>query len=190
MKLTGGKQLAQLNRINPNLGSLLTKLIDAHNHVASQAGIDPVGQAVAPPPPQSVDATVTGEMLHLRVTDNNPTNRARTYFTEIHTNSSFTAPKMVIQHGATRDAQVLLPTDNSGAVMQDYYARTYSQTKGSPPSAPIAYPTYITMAGTTQGDLPPSAGSGTAPASGTVSGQGFGSFQTRKETGVKRTMIR
>ena len=190
MKLSGGKELAALNRINPSLGALLSRLIDAHNHVASQAGIDPVSQAAAPPPPQAVDATVTGEQLHLRVTDNNPTNRARTYFSEIHTDPNFTSPKMVIQHGATRDAQVVLPTLNSSAAMQDYYVRTYSQTPGSPPSTPIAYPTYITMdvAGTTQGDLPPSAGSGTSPASGTVSGQGFGSFQTRKATGVKRSV--
>ncbi len=187
-KLTGGKQLAEVNRANSSLGSLLARFIDAHNHVASQAGIDPVGQAVAPPPPQAVDATVIGEQLHLRVTDNNPTNRQRVYFSEIHTNPNFTDPKIVVQHGATRDAQVILPTNNSGAVMQDYYLRTYSQTPGSPPSTPIAYPTYITMAGTTQGDLPPSSGSGTAPASGTVSGQGFGSFQTRKATGIKRTV--
>lgn len=187
-KLTGGKELALLNRQNPSMGSLLAKLIDAHNHVASQAGVDPVGQAMAPPPPNSVNVTVTGEQVHIRATDNNPTNRARNYFTEIHTDPNFTSPKMVIQHGATRDAQVVLPTLNASGVMQDYYARTYSQTPGSPPSPFVPYPVPITMdpAGTTQGDLPPSAGSGTAPASGTVSAQGFGSYPTRKATGVKR----
>jgi len=189
-KLTGGKMLAQLNKTNPDLGALFSKLIDAHNHVAAQAGLDPVGQAATPPPPQNVDVVVTGEQTHIRVTDNNPTNRARTYFTEVHTDPNFTSPKMVIQHGATRDAQVSLPTLNSGGVMQAYYLRTYSQTPGSPPSAPIPYPVPVTMdpAGTTQGDLPSSAGSGTSPASGTVSGQGFGSYPTRKATGVKRTV--
>lgn len=189
-KLTGGKMLAKLNRDNPDLGALISRMIDAHNHVASQAGIDPVGQAVAPPPPQAVDATVIGEQLHIRATDNNPTNRARVYYSEIHTNPNYTSPKMVIQHGATRDAQVVLPTLNGDGMMQAYYLRTYSQTPGSPPSTPINYPVPITMdiAGTTQGDLPASAGSGTSPASGTVSGQGFGTFQTRKATGVKRTI--
>lgn len=187
-KLTGGKMLALLNRTNPNLGALLSNMIDAHNHVAAQAGIDPVGQAPAPPPPQSVNVTVTGEQTHIRVTDNNPTNRARTYFTEVHIDPNYTTPKMVIQHGATRDAQVQLPTLNSAGVMQDYYLRTYSQTPGSPPSQKVAYPTYVTMdpAGTTQGDLPSSAGSGTAPASGAASGQGYGSFPTRNATGPKR----
>lgn len=189
-KLTGGKMLAQLNRKNPDLGALISKLIDAHNHVAQQIGVDPVGQAAAPPPPQGVDAVVIGEQLHIRATDNNPTNRARVYYSEIHTDPNFSSPKMVIQHGATRDAQVQLPTLNSGGVMQAYYLRTYSQTTGSPPSPPINYPVAITMdiAGTTQGDLPPSAGSGTSPASGTVSAQGFGSFPTRKATGIKRTV--
>lgn len=189
-KLTGGKMLAQLNKTNPDLGALFSKLIDAHNHVAAQAGVDPVGQAATPPPPQNVDVTVTGEQTHIRVTDNNPTNRSRTYFTEVHTDPNFTSPKMVIQHGATRDAQVQLPTLNSGGVMQAYYLRTYSQTPGSPPSSPVPYPVPVTMdpAGTTQGDLPSSAGSGTSPASGTVSAQGFGSYPTRKATGVKRTV--
>jgi hypothetical protein len=187
-KLTGGKMLAQLNRTSPDLGALFSKLIDAHNHVAAQAGIDPVGQAATPPPPQNVDVTVTGEQTHIRVTDNNPTDRARTYFTEVHTDPNYTSSKMVIQHGATRDAQVSLPTLNSDGVMQDYYLRSYAQTPGSPPSPFVAYPTYVTMdpAGTTRGDLPSSAGSGTAPASGTVSAQGFGSYPTRKATGAKR----
>jgi hypothetical protein len=99
-KLTGGKMLAQLNRKNPDLGALISKLIDAHNHTATQLGIDPVGQASAPPPPQSVSIVVVGEQAHVRVTDNNPTNRARTYFTEVHADPNYTSPKMVIQHGA------------------------------------------------------------------------------------------
>lgn len=187
-KLTGGKELATLNRQNPSLGSLLSKMIDAHNHAAQQAGVDPVGQASAPPPPQSVSATVIGEQLHIRATDNNPTGRSRTYFSEIHTDPNYTTPKMVIQHGATRDAQVQLPTLNTAGTMQPYYLRTYSQTPGSPPSSPVNYPVPITMdhTGTTQGDLPASSGSGTAPASGTVSAQGFGSYPTRKATGPKR----
>lgn len=189
-KLSGGKELADLNRQSPSLGSLVSKLIDAHNHVASQAGIDPVGQAPAPPPPNAVDATVIGEQLHIRTTDNTATDRSKNWFSEIHTDPNFTSPKQVIHHGASRDAQVQLPTLNASGVMQDYYLRTYSQTPGSPPSPYVAYPVPITMAndGTSQGDLPPSSGSGTTPASGTVSGQGFGTQPTRRATGVKRTV--
>jgi len=187
-KLYGGKELAKINRQDPSSGSLFARLIDCLNHGFTQLGADPVGEAVSPPPPNSVNATVIGEQLHIRATDNNPTDRSRTYFSEIHTDPNYTTPKMVIQHGASRDAQVQLPTLNSDGVMQDYYLRTYSQTPGSPPSPPINYPVPITMAndGTTQGDLPASAGSGTSPASGTVSAQGFGSYPNRKATGVKR----
>jgi hypothetical protein len=189
-KLTGGRLISNINKQAPMLGALLQSMIDAHNHVASQAGIDPVGQSSAPPTPNAVTATVIGEQLHLRVTDNHPTTRAKTFFSEVHTDPNFTTPKIVLQHGSTRDSQVNLPTLNSAGTMQDYYVRSYSQIPGSPPSSPIAYPTYITMdhTGTTQGDLPPSSGSGTAPASGAVSGQGFGVFSTRKSTTQVRSV--
>lgn len=171
--------LAQLNKTNPDLGALISKLIDAHNHTAAQLGIDPVGQAAAPPSPQGVDATVIGEQLHIRATDNNPTNRARVYYSEIHTDPNFTSPKMVVQHGATRDAQVILPTLNSAGVMQPYYLRTYSQTSGSPPSAPVNYPVPITMAndGTTQGDLPASSGAELRPHPGRFRRRDLGRIQ-------------
>jgi hypothetical protein len=188
MKLSGGKMLAQLNRINPNLGSLLSKMIDAHNHIASQIGVDPVGQAVSPPPPQSTTVTVTGEMAHVRITDNNPTNRPRNYFTEIYSDPQYTQLLHVEHHGVSRDATIALPTFSEGSTHNTYYAQSYSQTPGSPPSAPIPFPTAITMAGATIGVLPQSAGSGTAPTSGTVPAQGYGVYPNRKATGVNRVI--
>ena len=188
MKLSGGRQLAKINRQNTELGSLLSRLIDAHNHLAGQLGVDPVGQASAPPTPSSISATVIGEQLHLRIADNNATTRSREYFSEIHTNPDFSDPKMIIQHGATRDASVNLPTLNGDGVMQAYYVRSYSQTPGSPPSTPLPYHTYITMdpSGSTQGDLPSSAGSGTSAANGQQSAQGYGVQPNRRATGLKR----
>lgn len=188
MKLTGGKQLAQLNRTSPNLGSLLSKLIDAHNHVATQIGVDPVGQASAPPPPQAVTPTVIGEQLHIRITDNNPTNRARNYFSEVFADPQMTQLLHVEDHGTSRDAAITLPTFSSGTTPNTYYVHSYSQTNGSPPSAPIQFAEPITMSGTTVGTVPQSAGSGTAPASGTVPAQGFGTYPTRKATGVVRNI--
>jgi hypothetical protein len=44
-KLTGGRLISNINKQAPMLGALLQSMIDAHNHVASQAGIDPVGQS-------------------------------------------------------------------------------------------------------------------------------------------------
>jgi hypothetical protein len=187
-KLSGGKQLAQLNRVGPNLGSLLSKVIDSVNHQAAQTGVDPVGQASSPPPPQSTAITVTGEMAHVRITDNNPTNRARSYFTEVYADQQMTQLLHVEHHGASRDATITLPTYSSGTTPNTYYAQSYSQTPGSPPSAPIPFPTPIIMAGATVGVLPQSAGSGTAPASGTVPAQGFGTYATRNATGKIRTV--
>lgn len=190
-KISGGRQLAKINKENPELGALLARLIDGQNHGFGQLGVDPVGQASAPPPPDGLEVGVTGETAHFRVTNNSPVSRATKTFVEIHTDPQFTAPKMVLPLSASRDAAVPLPVFSSMGVMQDYYARTYTQTAGSPPSKYIPYPTYITMqagesgAGTT-GDLLPSAGSGTSAANGTQSHQGYGEFQTRKATAVKR----
>lgn len=187
-KLSGGKELAQLNRQNPSLGSLLAKLIDAHNHVASQAGIDPVGQSAAPPPPQSVTPTVIGEQLHLRITDNNPTTRARNYFSEIYADPQYTQLLHVQDHGTSRDAVITLPTNNSSGDAQNYYLQSYSQTPGSPPSPTTSHPDPIVMAGSTNGTVPQSSGSGTANTQGTQVAQGYGVFSTRRATGVKRTV--
>ena len=187
-KLTGGKQLAQLNRASPNLGSLVSKLIDAHNHVATQTGVDPVGQSSAPPSPQSTTVTVTGEMAHVRIVDNNPTNRARNYFTEVFADPQMTQLLHVEDHGTSRDATINLPTFSAGTTQNTYYAHSYSQSPGSPPSSPIQAPTSFVMTGTTIGTLPQSSGSGTAPTSGTVPAQGFGSYPTREATGAIRTV--
>lgn len=187
-KLSGGKELATLNRSSPSLGSLLAKLIDAHNHIAAQAGIDPVGQASSPPSPQSLAITVTGEMAHVRITDNNPTNRARNYFTEVFADPEMTQLLHVEHHGVSRDATLTLPTYSAGTTPNTYYAQSYSQIPGSPPSAATAFPTPITMAGATVGVLPSSSGSGTANTQGTQPAQGYGSFPTRKATGIKRNV--
>lgn len=186
--LSGGKELSMLNRSNPSLGSLFERVIAAINHKSTQDGVDPVGQAVAPPSPQSVNVTVTGEMAHVRITDNNPTNRQRNYFTETYTDSQYSQLVHVQDHGASRDATIVLPTNNAEGTMQAFYMRSYSQTLGSPPSAPIAYPTYITMAGATNGTVPQSSGSGTAPTSGAVPAQGYGAYPTRRATGKIRTI--
>lgn len=187
-KLTGGKMLAQINKANPNMGALISKMIDAHNHVASQAGVDPVGQASAPPPPQGVTPTVIGEQLHLRITDNNPTNRTRNYFSEVYADPQYTQLLHVQDHGASRDAVVNLPTTNPAGGSNQYYLRSYSQVPGSPPSTPVPFTSPITMAGTTVGTVPQSAGSGTGSANGSQPGQGYGKFPTRKATGAKRTV--
>jgi len=186
-KLSGGRMLAKLNRENPNLGALFARIIDSHNHMAEQLGVAPVGQNVAPPSPNAVDVTVTGEQAHVRITDNSATNRARTYFTEVHSDPSFSKPLVVKSSSASRSLEpITLPTFDSGGLMKAYYIRTYSQDPGSPPSKPVDYPTYVTLDGATQGDVPSAQGSGTSTP--TQSAQGFGVAPTRPATGPKRAV--
>jgi hypothetical protein len=195
-KFSGGRQLAKINRENTELGSLISGMIDAMNRGLAQAGVSPVGQNPPPPPPNALAATVIGEQLHLRVTDNSPTNRARRYFAEIATDPSMSTGKVVHPLDATRSpAAIMLPTYNSGGVMQAYYAHVYSQDPGSPPSAATPYPVAITMNGVTgdpmvgtQGDLPASTGSGTASTVTPSPAQGYGVKPTRAATGPKRTV--
>jgi hypothetical protein len=186
--LSGGRELADLNRKNPRLGSLLARLIDAHNHLAAQSGIDPVGQAAAPSAPNGVAVTVIGEQAHIRITDNSGAVRAHNYFTEIHQDPNFTSPVRIVHHGVSRDSEVTLPTKNSTGATQNYYVRSYRQLPGSPPSGFVINPVVVNMAGTTQGDVPPSAGSGTSAANGTQTHQGFGISSQRKPTGPKRSV--
>lgn len=184
-KLSGGRMLAKVNRENPEMGALLSRIIDSVNHGFAQAGISPVGQNTAPPPPNAVDVTVTGEQAHVRITDNNATNRGRRYYTEIHSDQGFTQPLIIKSSSASRSLEpITLPTFDSGGLMKAYYVRTYSQDPGSPPSKPITYPTYVTMDGATQGDVPAAQGSGTSTP--TQSGQGYGISPTRTGTGPKR----
>lgn len=187
-KLSGGRELADLNRKNPRLGSLLARLIDSHNHIAAQAGIDPVGQSSAPNAPNSVAVTVIGEQAHIRVTDNSAASRSHHIFTEVHTDPNFTTPKHVIHHGVSRDASIVLPTKTLAGATQNYYFRSYKQTPGSPPSAYVVNSVAVNMAGLTQGNVPPSSGSGTSAASGTQSAQGFGKQPNRSATGPKRNV--
>ena len=182
---TGGRQLAKINRQNTELGSLLSRLIDSHNRVAAQAGVAPVGQNPAPPSPNAISVDVSGEMAHVRLTDNSPTNRNRRYWVEVHGNSSFTDPLIIHPVSASRSpAPITLPTNDGDGMMKAYFMRAYSQDPGSPPSPFITYPTYVTMNGSTDGNIPPATGSGTSTA--TQSGQGFGTSPTRPATGPKR----
>ena len=72
-----------------------------------------------------------------------------------------------------------LPSKDASGNSISYYVRSYSQYPGSPPSTPIVHggaanPTAVTLGGTTQLNLLPSTGSGTASGTGTQGAQGFG----------------
>lgn len=191
--LDGGEYLAHLINTDVRQGMLFQRIITAVNATAQAAGVAPVGQVSAPTPPDGIQVAAAGEMLHVSVTHNAPVNKGIHYFTEIDTNPAFPSP-VVYHHGTSRTPPPFpLPTKNGSGSTVNYYARSYSQYLGGPPSAPVVYggasnPTPITMGGSTQLTLLPSNGSGTAPANGQSAGQGFGKQSTRPAVGPKRSV--
>jgi hypothetical protein len=189
--LNGGEFLADLLNKDVRHGMLLQKIITAVNQVGKAAGVAPVGQVAAPSAPDGIQVATAGETVHVSVTHNAPVDRGIHYFTEISTSPSFNQP-IVHDHGTSRTpAPFTLPTKDSNGNTQKYYFRSYSQLPGGPPSAPVVHggignPTPVTMGGSTQLTLLPSAGSGTAPANGQSAGQGFGKQFNRPAVGPKR----
>lgn len=191
--LDGGEFLADLLNKDVRHGMLLQRIITAVNNTASASGVAPVGEVNAPTPPDAIKVAAAGEMLHVSLTHNAPVNRGVEYFTEISTNPAFSQP-VVYHHGTSRTPPPFpLPTKNGSGSTVNYYARSYSQYRGGPPSSPVVFggvgsPTPITMGGTTQLTLLPSSGSGTAPSNGQSAGQGFGKQSTRPPVGPKRSV--
>jgi hypothetical protein len=189
--LTGGSFLNEIFQSDPRLGTLLQRMISGINNVAKNSGVAPVGQVAAPTPPDSVNVSAAGELMHVSITHNAPVNRGINYFTEVSTNPAFSQP-MVIHHGTSRTPTPFsLPTKDGTGANHSFYVRSYAQYPGSEPSAPVVYggsssPTAVTMGGSTQLTLLASTGSGTAPANGQSAGQGFGKQPTRPQAGPKR----
>lgn len=160
-------------------------LIPAVTQTARNAAVSPTGTAAAPESPSGVSIAAAAEMVHVSVTDNSALNRGVHYFTEISANDPSFRQPIVFHHGTSRTPPPFpLPSkDGSGAAIS-YYVRAYSQYPGSAPSAPVVYggaakPTAVTLGGTTQLNLLPSTGSGTASGNGTQAAQGFGKSPIR-----------
>lgn len=191
--LDGGEYLAHILNTDVRQGMLLQRIIKAVNAVGQATGTAPVGQVSAPTAPDSLSVATAGEIAHVSVTHNAPLNRGIHYFTEISNNPAFNQP-IVHHHGTSRTpAPFSLPTKDSDGNTQQYYMRAYAQYPGGPPSPYVVHggagsPTPITMGGSTQLNLLPSAGSGTAPANGQSAGQGFGKQFTRPAVGPKRSV--
>lgn len=202
----GGQELALIQQRDPYLGSLLSRMLDATNSVARNAGVGAVGKVSPPNPVDSV--TVSGstpsngimtvpnsEVLHWTIQHNQEVNRGVHYFSEIDTSPSFSQPH-VISHGTSRTGFLSLPTKNAaGSATHTYYLRSYAQYSGSDATKPtvlggLSGPIGIRMGGTSQTDLLPSTGSGTASPTGQQGGQGLGTNITRPAPRPKRSSIK
>jgi hypothetical protein len=181
--LTGGRALAQWIQEDATKGSLLQKIINGVNTVATNAATSAVGRLAPPPPINGLNVTVGGEYAHITINHSAAIRQGIHYFVEVATNKEFIGAHP-IDYGTsrTRDPIHLAPMDSTGAA-QTWYARGFAQYPGSNPSKSVPYggtsPTPIVTTGSTQLTWNPSTGSGTAANSGSQTGQGFGKQATR-----------
>ena len=182
--LDGGRLLNEVALKDPRLGQLLQNVIDGVNRLGQNSGASPVGDVIAPKPPDTVSVKVSGEMMHISISHSGQLNRGVRYFSEISASPSFGQP-IVVDHGTSRTSHPIpLPTNDDSSNPVTYYVRSYAQNPGGPPSAPtvvggLGSPTGFAMGGATAMTLLPSTGSGTAPNTGQSAGQGLGKFQKR-----------
>jgi hypothetical protein len=149
---------------------------------ASNAGVAPNGNIAAPAPPESVNVSTAGELMQVVVNHVAPVQKGARHIVHIATNPQFTGA-MIKDEGASRSpSHYSLPTKDSSGATHQYYVGVVVQYPGSQPSKPTYFggvtPAPITMGGTTQMDILPGTGSGTA----TNGGQalvGLGKAQVR-----------
>ena len=202
-QLEGGQELSKISQNDFSNGSILQRIIDAVNSLATNIGASAVGKLPPPPPINSIQVqgtqsgniiTASSEHLHFTLTHNGPVSKGVQYISEIATDPNFLAPH-ILDHGASRSGFVHLPTFQSdGLTKQTYYLRSYAQYHGSDPQKPtvlggLGSATQIQMTGTSAMDLLPSTGSGTASPSGTQGGKGLGDVLTRPAPTSKRSLL-
>ena len=174
MSLPGNDLLSQIEQDNPKLGIYLRRyLLPAVQQTASNAAVGPSGNIPAPDPPESISVTTAGELMQVVVNHTAPIQKGVHYITHIATNPQFSGA-IILDHGASRTPpHINLPTKDSSGNTHNYYVGTIVQYPGSPPSAPTffggASPIAVNMGGTTEMDIQPGTGSGTA----TNGGQAF-----------------
>lgn len=205
-RLEYGRELPYLDMKDSFLGSILRRMIDASNTLATNAGVTAVGETTPPPKIDTINVqgtlstladgtgllTAPSEILHWTLTHNQSIAKGIRYFTEIDTSPSFPQPH-VVDHGTSRSGFLSLPTNTSDTtpVQQTYYMRSYAQYPGSKPSEPTVFgslqgATKIQMTGTSNTSLLSSTGSGTAQASGQQGGKGLGTVLKRPTPQAKR----
>ncbi len=183
--LSGGRALTKLVQQNPELGTLLQKIITGVNTLADNTASSAVGRLAPPPPINKLNVKVAGEYAHVTIDHTGDIQQGVRYFVTAANNPGF-ANEHPIHFGTsrTRDPIHLAPKDDNGDP-QTWYMRGYAQYPGSDPSEPVPFggtaPTPITTTGTTQLTWNPSTGSGTAANTGGQIGWGFGKTPRRSK---------
>ena len=200
-QLEYGREVPYLDQKDSYLGSILRRVIDSINQVATASGVAAVGKFPVPPKVDAVNVqgtqagnviTCPSEILHWTLTHNQSVDKNIRYFSEIDTSPQFPQPH-IIDHGTSRTGITTLPTFSSVGTRATYYLRSYAQYPGSEASKPtvvgnLTGATQINMTGTSVTALLPSTGSGTASPKGTQGGQGLGVDLTRQKPVPKRNV--
>lgn len=150
------------------LGQFLRRyVVPQIQNVAQNAAVSATSQIPAPDPPESISVTPIGtEHIQVVVNHTAPVQKGVQYFTHIATNPQMTNA-LIVHHGTSRSpVPIFLPTKDAGANVQNYYVATIAQYPGSQPSKPTffggATPVAVTLTGTTEANISPGTGSGTA----------------------------
>ena len=202
-ELQGSRELNYITQRDNYAGSLFSRIINAVNTLAKNAGVAAVGKVSPPHPIDAVNVqgtqsgnmvTCPGDILHFTLTHNQAVSRGVQYISEIDTDPSFPQPH-IIDHGCSRSAFVALPTFTNGVdnVKNTYYLRSYAQMHGSDPCKPTVFgglggALQIQMNGLNAGVPLPSTGSGTASPTGQQGGHGLGIVLDRPAPGPKRSV--
>jgi hypothetical protein len=196
MSLPGNDLLSQIENAGDlptlavKLGQYMRSYINpAIQRTAQNAAVSPTSEVKAPASPESIQVHTSGELMQVVVNHTSPIQKGVRYITHIATNPQFTNA-IIVDHGSSRTPpHINLPTKDSTGATHNYYVATVAQYPGSPPSKPAYYggdtPVAVTMGGTTQMDIQPGTGSGTAANGGQVL-VGLGKSQIRLAQGAKR----
>jgi hypothetical protein len=167
VSIGGNDLLREVEGMWPRLGVYLRSYIKpAIETTAQNAAVDTESNIAAPASPESINVTTSGELMQVVVNHTAPIQKGVQYITHVATNPQFLNP-IIHDHGSSRcPPPFQLPTKDSGGNTHNYYIGTVVQYPGSPPSKPTYFggvtPVAVTMSGTTQMDIQPGTGSGTA----------------------------
>jgi hypothetical protein len=170
--------------------TMITRMQDAINQTNTANGTDPTQHIEPPTAPNTISVAAGSDHVHVTLNDSSQRSRALNYFLEWSVNDpSFLAPH--VEHLVAGRGRVLaLPAKDTLSNVYNYYFRGYSAYPSSKTaSRKIVFggtiPQAVTLSGTSQLDLLPSTGAGTAATNGQQAGQGFGTPQFAQPGAMK-----
>ena len=181
--IAGNDLLSQIENENPKLGIYLRRyVLPSIETSARNAAVGTASNIPAPAPPESVNVTTAGEMIQVQVNHTAPIQKGVHYIYHLATNPQFVNAQIEAKPASRAPFHFTAPTKNGSGVTHQYYLAVQAQYPGSQPSKPTFFggesPASFTLSGTTQLDIQPGTGSGTASNGGQAL-VGLGKAQVR-----------